>query len=357
MKMSQMMNSSSENAAVDYPLSVQIDVNDRYIEDKLRRVMMRETAVDGGEDVFQLDGRRLGHRDRIDNILATGREVTHLFERGFSMHVAMGEAAHDWSITASASEDCMRLRYAAQGDAQYTADRASVVDEDSSCTFIVQPAGASLTGTYRRGVMYRYCSIDVSRTYLVERLGIEEDRLPAPVTSSWQRQEAAFGRIEVERSTLALLQRVFAICSDDTWARIEAQAIALLVINQLFPTWRDNRQSSAILVRLKPSERAALSRLRAEAEQRCPLPLSMQDAHAICGLNRNKIHYGFKEMYGVSLQKYCTDLRMRLAARLLQSSDLTIAEVGEQAGFSEPTNFTAAFRRHFGRLPSEMRKE
>jgi AraC-like DNA-binding protein len=351
-----MMNSAQENEVITYPLSVQIDVSDRYIEDKLRRVMMRETAVDGGEDVFQLDGRRLGHGDRIDNILATGREVTHLFERGFSMHVAMGEAAHDWSITASASEDCMRLRYAAQGDAQYTADRGSVVDEDSSCTFIVQPAGASLTGHYRRGVVYRYCSIDVSRTFLAERLGIAQDRLPAPVTSSWQRQEAAFGRIELERPTLGLLQRLFAICSDDTWARIEAQAIALLVINQVFSTWRDNRRSGAILVRLKTSERAALSRLRAEAEQRCPFPLSIQDAQAICGLNRNKIHYGFKEMYGTSLQRYCTDLRMQRAAHLLKSSALTIAEIGEQLGFSEPTNFTAAFRHHFGRLPSEMRK-
>ncbi|MES2498089.1 MAG: AraC family transcriptional regulator [Pseudomonadota bacterium] len=103
---------------------------------------------------------------------------------------------------------------------------------------------------------------------------------------------------------------------------------------------------------------AALVRLRAEAERRCPVPVTIAEAQAIAGLNRNKINYGFKEMFGLSLQRYCNDLRMRHAADLLRTSALTvaeIAEIAESAGFSEPTNFTAAFRQHFGRLPSSVR--
>jgi len=355
-KTARMMKSAQKNESAEYPLSIEINASERFIEEKLRRLLQCETAVDGGEDVLRLDGRRVDIGGRVANALATGKEVTHLFERGFSVHVAQGEAAHDWSITARASEDCVRLRFAARGDAQYRTDHSSMVDQDSSCTFIVQPASASLTGNYRRGVFYRYCSIDMSRTFLVERLGIAAELLPGSITSSWQRQEIAFGRIDLERHTLTLLQRLFAICSDDTWERIEAQAISLLVINQVFSAWRENRQSRAIFVRLKASERTALSRLREEAERRCPSPVSINDAEVICGFNRNKIHYGFKEMYGASLQQFCADLRMQRAVHLLQTTTLTISEVSEQVGFSEPTNFTAAFRRHFARLPSEMRK-
>lgn len=249
----------------------------------------------------------------------------------------------------------MRLRYVVTGDAQYRTAQASVVDKDSSCTFIVQPADVSLTGNYRRGVTYRYCSIHVTKSFLTERLGMSVNQLPSQIMSNWQEQEIAFGRITLDRSTLALMQRLIALCSDETWARIEAQAIGLLVIAQLFPAWRDQRHPSAILVRLKPGERIALSRLRDEAKLRSPWSISIDEAQVISGLNRNKIHYGFKEMFGMSLQRYCNNLRMQQAAALLRTSTLTIAEIAEATGFSEPTNFTATFRKHFGQLPSALR--
>lgn len=350
-----MMKSAQVSDTPGYPCSISIDASDQYIGEKLDRLLKRETAVDGGVDMIRMNGRQLRPGDPIENVLATGGEVTHLIEPGFSIHLADGEAAHDWSITARASEDCVRLRFATSGDAQYRTALASVVDEDSSCTFIVQPAGASLTANYRRGVNYRYCSIDVSRAFLIDRLGMTAGQMPPPMTSSWQRQEVAFGRIALDRDPLALLQRLFALRSEEIWARIEAQAIGLLVITQLFSAWRDQRNPSAVLVRLKPNERAALARLRAEAERRCPLPIAISEAQSISGLNRNKIHYGFKEMFGLSLQRYCNDLRMRHAADLLRMSLLTISEIADKAGFSEPTNFTAAFRQHFGQLPSSFR--
>jgi AraC-like DNA-binding protein len=51
------------------------------------------------------------------------------------------------------------------------------------------------------------------------------------------------------------------------------------------------------------------------------------------------------------------DLRLDRAARLLAApgSRRTVAEVGRLAGFAEPTSFTRAFRRKFGRSPREFR--
>lgn len=355
MKPPPMMISAQESDPSHYPCSIGIDSTDAYIGEKLRRVLKRETAVDGSVDMLRLDGRLLSPEDPIKNVLETGGEVTHLIEPGFSIHLTDGKAAHDWSIVACASEDCIRLRFVVTGNAQYHTEQASLVDEESSCTFMVQPAGVSLTANYHRGVTYRNCSIAVSRPFLIRRLGMTACELPSQITSSWKRQEITFGRIALDRSALALFQRLFALRSDQTWARIEAQAIGLLVIAQLFSAWRDQHHPPAVLVRLKPSERAALVRLRAEAERRSPSPVSINDAQIISGLNRNKIHYGFKEMFGMSLQRYCKTLRMQKAAELLGTSDLTITEIAEIAGFSEPTNFTASFRQHFGQLPSTLR--
>ena len=351
-----MMKSAQESEPLSYPISVKIDASEAFIEEKLRRLLAGSPSVNGGIETMRMDGRSLSLEDRIPNVLATGCEMTRLIAPGFSIHMADGEASHDWSIGARASQDCVRLRFAMRGEAQYRAMSGSAVDKDSVCTFIVQPADASLTSSYRRGIGYRYCSIDLSRSFLIGQLGILENLLPSSVTGSWEKHEVAFGRIELDRATLPLLQRLFTIWSDDIWATIQAQGIGLLIIAQVFAAWRDQYQPSAIVVRLRPSERAALERLRDEAERRCPEPIPISEAQSICGLNRNKIHYGFKEMFGMSLQRYCSDLWMRKAVVLLQSSALTVAEIAELVGFSEPTNFSAAFRQHIGQLPSEIRK-
>ena len=350
-----MMKSAQENELFGYPQSVKIDASDAFIEDKLARLLSRSPSVNGGVDLLRMDGQSVSLGDRIPNVLASGCEITRLIEPGFSLHMADGEAAHDWSISARASQDCIRLRFAIRGEAQYRAINSSAVDEDSVCTFIVQPADTSLTASYRRGVGYRYSSLDMSRSFLIERLGVRDALLPSAVTSSWERHEIAFGRIELQRGTLPLLQRLFTIWSDDVWSTVQAQGIALIIVSQVFSAWLDQSQPSAVVVRLRPDERAALMHLREEAERRCPVPIPMSEAQKICSLNRNKIHYGFKEMYGMSLQRYCSDLRMRKAVFLLQSSSLTVAEIAEQVGFGEPTNFTAAFRQHFGQLPSDVR--
>jgi transcriptional regulator GlxA family with amidase domain len=111
-----------------------------------------------------------------------------------------------------------------------------------------------------------------------------------------------------------------------------------------------------VLIRLKPGDREALTRLRKAAEAACPDPISIDAAVAICGLNRNKIHYGFKEMFGTSLQRYCNELRMKRAGALLRESTLSVAQIAEAVGFSEPTNFTASFTKHFRERPSAFRR-
>lgn len=355
MNPSQMMKSAHESDRGSYPASIRIDARDRFIGDKLARLLQKETAVDGGIDLMLLDGQPRKVGDNVENILETGGEATHLIEPGYSIHIVDGRAAHDWSIAARASEDCVRLRYVASGDAEYRTNAVSVIDEASSCTFMVQPAGAGLTGQYRRGITYRYCSIDLSRTFLLDRLGIATDQLPSRISNSWQRQEIVFGRIALDRGPLTLMRQLFRLQSDDPWARIEAQAIGLQVLGPLLAKLRDQRHGAAVLVRLKPSERAALTQLRAEIERRFPEPLSIEQAQRISGLNRNKIHYGFKEMFGTSIQRYGVDLRMRRAAEMVRTSSLAIGEIAAELGFSEATNFTAAFRRHFGQLPSAFR--
>jgi AraC-like DNA-binding protein len=67
------------------------------------------------------------------------------------------------------------------------------------------------------------------------------------------------------------------------------------------------------------------------------------------------LHYGFKQCFGISLHEYQTERRMHTALKLLQETRLPISDVAARVGFDEPTNFTAAFKRHFAVLPREAR--
>jgi AraC family transcriptional regulator, transcriptional activator of the genes for pyochelin and ferripyochelin receptors len=46
---------------------------------------------------------------------------------------------------------------------------------------------------------------------------------------------------------------------------------------------------------------------------------------------------------------------MQVALKLLQTTELPIGQIAERVGYGEPTNFTAAFRKHFVFLPREAR--
>ena len=53
--------------------------------------------------------------------------------------------------------------------------------------------------------------------------------------------------------------------------------------------------------------------------------------------------------------RYLLHLRLNRAAELIQNSNLMIKEVSDQLGFSDPYNFSRAFRRAFGVPPGHLR--
>ncbi|WP_116364596.1 helix-turn-helix transcriptional regulator [Parahaliea mediterranea] len=73
------------------------------------------------------------------------------------------------------------------------------------------------------------------------------------------------------------------------------------------------------------------------------------------GLNRSTLCAEFKRIFGNSVFEFLQDYRMNKARELLHDGKLAISQVAETVGYQHPTNFTAAFKRHFGYLPKELR--
>ncbi len=74
-------------------------------------------------------------------------------------------------------------------------------------------------------------------------------------------------------------------------------------------------------------------------------------------LSESRARALFKEAAGIPLGKYLLNYRIHRAMALLQTTDLPIASVAEEAGFGSPQAFSRVFKRETGQSPRVYRGE
>lgn len=84
-------------------------------------------------------------------------------------------------------------------------------------------------------------------------------------------------------------------------------------------------------------------------------PPTLSELSRSVGLNRTAFCSAFRDTFGLTVQEFCLDRRMNRARELLQDRNLSISQVSGEVGYEHPTNFSAAFKKHFGILPKDVR--
>jgi AraC family transcriptional regulator of arabinose operon len=74
-----------------------------------------------------------------------------------------------------------------------------------------------------------------------------------------------------------------------------------------------------------------------------------------CGVSRASLYKKFKDATGISPQQYRESLALQEAMHLLESTTMPIAQVAEEAGFSDPFYFSTRFRKYYGISPRKHR--
>lgn len=65
----------------------------------------------------------------------------------------------------------------------------------------------------------------------------------------------------------------------------------------------------------------------------------------------------YRDVYGRTVIEHQRQLLLQLAMESLRTEDISVAQASVLAGYSNPTNFTAAFVKLFGMRPSQIRNE
>ena len=83
--------------------------------------------------------------------------------------------------------------------------------------------------------------------------------------------------------------------------------------------------------------------------------LTLDQLATEAGVSRYHFSRLFRKKYGQSPQHFLTTLRLDAARRLLVTSDLPVAQVGDLCGYPAASHFAALFLAKFGQTPSRFR--
>lgn len=85
--------------------------------------------------------------------------------------------------------------------------------------------------------------------------------------------------------------------------------------------------------------------------------VTLEDVAAHVNLNPYYLSNLFKLQTGVKYSDYVTKIKMLKAAELLQNINLKVYDISFELGYSNPNNFSRAFKVYFNKTPKEYRKD
>jgi YesN/AraC family two-component response regulator len=125
------------------------------------------------------------------------------------------------------------------------------------------------------------------------------------------------------------------------------------------------REKFSALIDLNPADISAssmdeqlLQRLLAVFEEHIEEPdFNLEHLSNEIGMSRTHLNRKIQALTNLSAREFIRTLRLQHAAGLLRSASGTVSEIAYKVGFNNLSYFSKAFRKHFGRLPSDFAKK
>ena len=84
--------------------------------------------------------------------------------------------------------------------------------------------------------------------------------------------------------------------------------------------------------------------------------LSIEDLAFLARMSLSSFKRKFSSVFGTTPNKYITSKRLEKAQTLLKTSEMNIAEIAYECGYSDVGYFSKVFRKYYNSSPSELRK-
>ncbi|WP_392432608.1 helix-turn-helix domain-containing protein [Yersinia sp. HM-2024] len=90
-------------------------------------------------------------------------------------------------------------------------------------------------------------------------------------------------------------------------------------------------------------------------EKNCLNPWTVSRYTSELGISTRKLNFLFYEKFGMSTKQWLLEQRLKKGCELLLSTQLRVADIAMECGFSNHAHFSDSFRRRFQLCPTRMR--
>ena len=202
-----------------------------------------------------------------------------------------------------------------------------------------------------------YVNILVRPEYLIEKFGVEANLFPEQIQSILNgKDNGYYACTQTLTSAMSNAARILINCNYkdklfETFAKVKVMELLCLAIDAI------TQEEHVEFCTLKLSDRdiMLLHQVRDEVQNNFVNPPQLSEISRNIGLNRNKLSFGFKGLFGCGVYEYCQQYRMLQAKKLLQETSLSILEIAIEVGFQNHSSFSRAYKGFYGRAPSQDR--
>lgn len=169
-------------------------------------------------------------------------------------------------------------------------------------------------------------------------------RKPVIVSSTLSAQMALAVRALLLSEFSRTMRRVYA----------EAKALELLVLALAGLSEMEAREARGEAY-IGDRDLDRITRVRRRLEEEFLSPPSITELARFAGINEAKLMHLFKQQVGETIFNFTQRLKMERAKEMLETTDVSVTEIAFDVGYEYSSNFTTAFRRHFGITPKAAR--
>ena len=85
--------------------------------------------------------------------------------------------------------------------------------------------------------------------------------------------------------------------------------------------------------------------------------VSLEEVAEACGVSSYYLSRQFRVEQGKNFVEYLTEVRMTAAVQLALETHLSVKEIAERTGYSNPTYFCRVFKKYTGKTIGEVREQ
>ncbi|MEM8900804.1 MAG: AraC family transcriptional regulator [Bacteroidota bacterium] len=106
----------------------------------------------------------------------------------------------------------------------------------------------------------------------------------------------------------------------------------------------------------KNKKQHQISILKSVLDEQFNAPPDLHQASRLIGMNTTDLQRLFKKYYGVTINQYCIELRMKKAIYLVLNTELPITHIIQEVGYQNRSYFNQLYKARTGLSPREHRK-